>query len=118
MRYKYRSGCDQHIQNEKMEFVCGNLSVARLDLAKSLSRMGGNYFEGLSPFFQQKKTALLLKSRRLLDHDDVDAESPDEHGRTVLACVAERDHETVVRVLLEGKNKALVNAEDPQYGGN
>jgi ankyrin repeat protein len=47
-----------------------------------------------------------------LDHDDVNAESPDEHERTVLACAAERGHEAVVRVLLEGKNKALVNAED------
>jgi ankyrin repeat protein len=32
----------------------------------------------------------------------------------VLACAAERSHEAVVRVLLEGKNKVLVNAEDSQ----
>ena len=61
MRYKCRSGCNQHIQNEKVEFVCGNLSVTRLDLAKSLSRMGGNCFEGLSPLFSTEKNSSVAK---------------------------------------------------------
>lgn len=55
-----------------------------------------------------------LAVQQMLDHDNVDAESPNEHGRTVLMCAAEKGYEAVVRVLLEGKNKALVNAEDPQ----
>lgn len=54
-------------------------------------------------------------ARRLLDHEGVDAEGPDVHGRTVLSCAASRGHGAVVQALLAGgENKARVNAEDAQ----
>jgi len=52
--------------------------------------------------------------RRLLEHKDVNAQSPDESGRTTLMCAAERGNVAVLRLLLEGKVEVFVNAEDRQ----